>query len=94
MDQLIPSLSAMTYTTPVGTFPTWEAAASACERCDLDPVDCIEIAHCPAPSPFAPPMWELSATGLRPNRLAGFQAPPTLPGMGGFPLSDPLAKMG
>jgi hypothetical protein len=30
------------YATPVGLFRTWEEAAAACERCDLDPCTCIE----------------------------------------------------
>lgn len=30
------------YETPVGTFATWEEAASACERCDFDPCECIK----------------------------------------------------
>jgi hypothetical protein len=29
------------YETPLGAFNTWEEAATACERCDLDPCDCI-----------------------------------------------------
>jgi len=29
------------YETPVGCFRTWEEAAAACERCDLDPCTCI-----------------------------------------------------
>jgi hypothetical protein len=29
------------YQTPVGGFDTWEQAAAACERCDLDPCTCI-----------------------------------------------------
>jgi hypothetical protein len=29
------------YQTPVGRFETWEEAAVACERCDLDPCSCI-----------------------------------------------------
>ncbi len=29
------------YETPVGTFSDWEDAATACERSDLDPVECI-----------------------------------------------------
>lgn len=33
----------ITYQTPVGTFSTWEEAATACERCDLDPCTCITI---------------------------------------------------
>ena len=33
----------ITYTTPVGTFDTWEDAAAACERCDYDPTLCITI---------------------------------------------------
>lgn len=33
------------YQTPMGTFPTWEAAADACERADFDPCTCIEIKH-------------------------------------------------
>jgi hypothetical protein len=32
----------ITYETPVGSFKTWEEAASACERCDLDPCLCIK----------------------------------------------------
>jgi hypothetical protein len=32
----------MNYETPVGSFETWEAAAAACERCDLDPCTCIK----------------------------------------------------
>jgi hypothetical protein len=31
------------YETPVGCFTTWELAATACERCDLDPCECIKI---------------------------------------------------
>jgi hypothetical protein len=33
----------MTYETPLGAFSTWEAAAIACERCDLDPCTAIRI---------------------------------------------------
>ncbi len=33
----------ITYETPLGTFGTWEAAATACERCDLDPITCVRI---------------------------------------------------
>jgi hypothetical protein len=33
----------MEYRTPVGTFKTWEEAAAACERIDMDPCTCIEI---------------------------------------------------
>ena len=33
----------MTYETPFGTFNTWEEAAIACERCDMDPVTCIKM---------------------------------------------------
>lgn len=29
------------YETPVGRFNTWEEAMAACERCDLDPCECI-----------------------------------------------------
>ena len=32
-----------TYHTPIGIYPTWEAAATACERCDFDPITCITI---------------------------------------------------
>lgn len=31
------------YETPMGSFNTWEEAATACERADLDPCTCIEI---------------------------------------------------
>lgn len=30
------------YETPVGTFRTWDEAMQACERCDLDAVECIK----------------------------------------------------
>lgn len=33
----------VTYQTPMGCFSTWEAAAIACERADLDPCTCIDI---------------------------------------------------
>lgn len=39
------------YQTPVGGFDTWEAAATAVERCDLDPCSCIEYT---GPAPQAP----------------------------------------
>lgn len=35
--------SSVRYRTPVGTFDTYEEAAEACERCDFDPVLCVEI---------------------------------------------------
>lgn len=35
------------YRTPLGTFRTWEEAAAACDRADLDPVECIEILRAP-----------------------------------------------
>lgn len=31
------------YETPLGTFATYEEAATACERCDLDSIGCIKI---------------------------------------------------
>lgn len=31
------------YATPMGCFSTWEEAAAACERADMDPCTCIEI---------------------------------------------------
>ena len=31
------------YETPMGCFNTWEQAAEACERSDLDPCTCIKI---------------------------------------------------
>jgi hypothetical protein len=31
------------YETPVGTFGTWEDAAQAVERADMDPCECIKI---------------------------------------------------
>lgn len=31
----------VSYRTPMGRFDTWEAAANACERADLDPCTCI-----------------------------------------------------
>jgi hypothetical protein len=30
------------YETPLGTFASWEEAAAACERADLDPLTCIK----------------------------------------------------
>lgn len=33
----------MEYRTPLGSFQTWEEAAAACERADLDPCNCIAI---------------------------------------------------
>lgn len=33
----------VSYKTPMGCFQTWEAAAVACERADLDPLTCIKI---------------------------------------------------
>jgi len=33
----------ISYSTPLGLFSTWEDAAIACERCDLDPCTCIVI---------------------------------------------------
>jgi len=30
------------YETPVGTFDTWQEAADACERCDLDPCELVK----------------------------------------------------
>jgi hypothetical protein len=32
------------YETPFGGFDTWEDAAVACERADMDPCDCIKYA--------------------------------------------------
>lgn len=36
-------MNKITYTTPVGTFNTWEEAADACKRCDYDAALCITI---------------------------------------------------
>lgn len=33
----------MEYETPLETFRTYEEAATACERCDLDSLTCIKI---------------------------------------------------
>lgn len=33
----------ITYQTPFGSFRTWEEAATACERADMDPCTCIDI---------------------------------------------------
>jgi hypothetical protein len=44
------------YETPVGTFSTWEQAAAACERSDMDPCDCIEIKQA---EPVAVAYWSL-----------------------------------
>lgn len=35
------------YKTPIGNFQTWEDAAVACERVDMDPVSCIDIVVSP-----------------------------------------------
>ena len=40
------------YETPFGGFDTWEAAAIACERADMDPCDCIKYVG-PAATPPA-----------------------------------------
>lgn len=42
----------MTYETPVGTFATWEAAAAACERADMDACSCIINRPDPSPDTF------------------------------------------
>jgi len=34
---------AIEYRTPFGVFSTWQEAADRCERCDHDPMRCIEI---------------------------------------------------
>lgn len=31
------------YQTPFGSFDTWEDAATACERADMDPCECIKV---------------------------------------------------
>lgn len=40
-DQMAAPIKMISYETPVGTFATWEDAAAACERSDLDPLTCI-----------------------------------------------------
>lgn len=35
----------MEYRTPLGTFDTYEEAAEACEKSDLDPNLCVEIVN-------------------------------------------------
>lgn len=35
------------YETPLGCFKTWEDAARALERCDMDPCECINIVASP-----------------------------------------------
>ena len=36
-------MNKITYETPFGTFATWEDAACACERADMDPCTCIKV---------------------------------------------------
>lgn len=54
------------YETPVGTFKTWEDAAAACERADLDPCDCIKIVRPGADVDAGPSLasYELGPGGL------------------------------
>ena len=37
----------ISYQTPLGCFQTWEDAANACERADMDPCDCIKTSVSP-----------------------------------------------
>lgn len=41
-------MTTVNYHTPLGDFKNWEEAAVACERCDLDPVDCIKVEVSPS----------------------------------------------
>jgi hypothetical protein len=43
MNNQLRKAETMNYETPLGTFDIWEEAANACERCDFDPVLCIQI---------------------------------------------------
>lgn len=42
------SNTTVNYRTPIGNFQTWEEAAIACERCGLDPVECIKAEVSPS----------------------------------------------
>lgn len=51
------------YSTPFGTFATWEDAASACERMDMDPCELIEyVGDSVAPPSLA--SYELGPGGV------------------------------
>ena len=56
------------YETPFGGFDTWEAAAIACERADMDPCDCIKYTG-PAATPPALVHAETASYG-QPMRLS------------------------
>lgn len=56
------------YETPLGSFETWEAAAAACERADLDPCTCISNQRVgPGPSLVS---YEVMPDGSAPVRLS------------------------
>jgi hypothetical protein len=58
-------MSKFNYETPVGTFRTWEEAAAACERADLDPCTCIKNVSVVELSPSTVDVWYITEYGLR-----------------------------
>jgi hypothetical protein len=57
----------ISFETPVGTFDSYLLASAACERCDLDPVECIMVKK--SPVSFAQPVWEMSRDGIHASRV-------------------------
>ena len=53
------------YSTPIGTFDTYEEAVAACKRCDFDADACIEIKR---PN-YSDAAWEFCA-GQEPIKLS------------------------
>ncbi len=53
------------YRTPVGSFETWEDAAAAVERRDMDPTTCVEVVRLDPPHDVC---WEFGPGG--PLRLS------------------------
>jgi hypothetical protein len=54
------------YETPVGTFNTWEEAADACERADMDACECVEIVR----PEYIMVLTEMLPDGSQPIRLS------------------------
>lgn len=55
---------AASYSTPFGAFDTWEDAAAACERMDMDPCDLVKYVG-PQPTPPALVSYELAPYGTK-----------------------------
>lgn len=54
------------YETPVGTFNTFEDACDACERADLDAVECVKIVR----PEYVMVLTEMLPDGSQPIRLS------------------------